>query len=158
MEESNFNKFSNLSSICYFQKYFLTTHLNIYKILRFYWLGFWISYMSMPLLASIEQNFKLKNMSKLGFSNYFKINKLKQNVAHVLLTKSCVTWWLSHLDAPMRSWIQTWVVHDHELSIWWCICVHMVQGGHSWVPTTKPSILSHNDVLTCGNHTNVAMW
>jgi len=41
-------------------------------------------------------------MPNLGFPNYFIINKLKGNVAHVLPTKSCVTWWLMHLDAFRR--------------------------------------------------------
>ncbi len=37
-------------------------------------------------------------MPKLGFPNCFIVNNIKQNVAQVLPTKSCVTWWLRHLD------------------------------------------------------------
>ncbi len=81
MEESNFNNFWNLSSICYFQKYFLTSHLNIYKIYWFYWLNIWISYKIMPLFVSFEKTNNNKKMPKLGFPNYFIVNKIKQNVA-----------------------------------------------------------------------------
>ncbi len=40
-------------------------------------------------------------MAKLGFSNCFIVNKIKENVAQTLPTKSCVTWWLQHLDDSM---------------------------------------------------------
>jgi hypothetical protein len=62
-------------------------------------------------------------MPKLGFPNCFIVNKIKENVAHASLTKSCVTWWLRHLDASMR-WVQTHVTHLYEymnLYTWWCI-------------------------------------
>jgi len=62
----------------------------------------------MPLFASFEQKFKFKKMVKLGFPNYVIINKLKENVAHVLPTKSCATWWLRNLDASMKFWVQTY--------------------------------------------------
>jgi hypothetical protein len=68
----------------------------------------------MPLFASFEQNFKLKKMPKLEFLNCFIVNKIKQNVAQVLLTKSCVTWWLRHLDTSMRFLVQTWATRVHE--------------------------------------------
>jgi hypothetical protein len=123
MEESNFNKFWNLSSTCYFQKYFLTIHLNIYKIYWFYWLNLWIRYKIMPLFASFEQKLKLKNMPKLGFPNCFIVNNIKQNVAQVFLTKSCVTSWLRHLDASMRSWVQTWANSFIYLVVYVCACV-----------------------------------
>jgi hypothetical protein len=102
MEESNFNKFWNLWSICYFQKYFLTTHLNIYKIYWFYWLDLWISYKIMLYLLHLNKNSNRKNMPKLGFPNYFIVNKVKQNVAQTLQSKICVIWWLRQLDASMR--------------------------------------------------------
>ncbi len=66
-------------------------------------------------------------MSKLGFPNCFIINKIKENVAQALPIKSCVTWCLKHLDASMKSWVQTHVthvIHVHEymnLYTWWCI-------------------------------------
>ncbi len=53
-------------------------------------------------------------MPKLGFPNYFIVNKIKQNVAHVLPTKSCVIWWRRHLDASRRSLVQTRATHVHE--------------------------------------------
>jgi hypothetical protein len=62
----------------------------------------------MHLFASFEQKLKYKKMPKLGFPNYFIVNKRKQNVVQVLSTKSYVTWWLRHLDATMRSWVQTY--------------------------------------------------
>jgi len=137
MKESNFNKFWNLSSIWYFQKYFLTTNLNIYKIYWFYRLDLWISYKIMPLFASFEQKFKIKKMPKLGCPNCFIVNKLKENVA--LPIKGCVIWWLRHLDASMRSWAQIQATHVHEfVYLVMYIHVHMVQGRHSWVPTNLP--------------------
>ncbi len=42
----------------------------------------------MPLFASLEKTLKFKKMSKLGFPNYFIVNKIKQNVAEALPTKS----------------------------------------------------------------------
>jgi len=68
----------------------------------------------MPLFISFEQKFKLQKYAKLGFPNCFIVNKIKENVAKVLPTKSCVIWWLSHLDVSMRSWVQTWATHVHE--------------------------------------------
>jgi hypothetical protein len=53
-------------------------------------------------------------MPKLGFPNCFIVNKIKENVAKDLSTKSCVTWWLKLLDASMRYWVQTWATHVHE--------------------------------------------
>jgi hypothetical protein len=53
----------------------------------------------MPLFASFEQKLELKNMPMLGFLNCFIIKKIKQNATQVLSTKSCVIWWLRHLDA-----------------------------------------------------------
>jgi hypothetical protein len=50
-------------------------------------------------------------MPKLGFPNYLIVKKIKQNIAQVLPTKS---WWLRHLDASMRSWVQTQAIHVHE--------------------------------------------
>jgi predicted acetyltransferase len=44
----------------------------------------------MLLFASFEKKLKLKKMSNLGFSNYFIINKLKQNGVKVVLKKNCV--------------------------------------------------------------------
>jgi hypothetical protein len=68
----------------------------------------------MHLFISFEQKkFKIK-MPKLGFSNCFIVNKIKENVAQALLTKSCVTWWLGHLDASMKSWVQTKATDVHE--------------------------------------------
>jgi hypothetical protein len=46
-------------------------------------------------------------MPKLGLPNSFIINRIKENVAKDFPTKSYVTWWLRHLEASMRSWIQT---------------------------------------------------
>jgi hypothetical protein len=52
-------------------------------------------------------------MPKLGFLNCFIVNKIKQNVPQVSLTISCVNWWLRHLDAYMKSWVQTHVqIHE----------------------------------------------
>jgi len=92
----------------------------------------------MHLFASFEQKLKLKQMPKLGFPNCFTVNKIKENVTQAPLTKSCVTWWLKHLDASMRSWVQIHLTHVHQYMnfyTWWCIgcifwcmcmCVHMV--------------------------------
>jgi len=68
----------------------------------------------MPFFASFEQKLKLKNMPNLGFLNCFIVNKIKENIAQFLPKKSCVTLWLRHLDASMRSWVQTWAIHVHE--------------------------------------------
>jgi len=70
----------------------------------------------MHLFASFEQKLKFKKMPKLGFPNYFIVNKIKENVAQASPTKSCVTWWLKHLDASMRSWVQ---IHVHS-----CASIH----------------------------------
>jgi hypothetical protein len=53
-------------------------------------------------------------MPKLGFPNCFIVNKIKENVAQALPTNNCVTWWLRHVDASMRSWVQTHVIHVDE--------------------------------------------
>jgi hypothetical protein len=37
-------------------------------------------------------------MSSLGFFNSFIVYKIKQNVAHVFSTKSCVAWWQRHWE------------------------------------------------------------
>jgi hypothetical protein len=57
---------------------------------------------------------------------------------------------LFHLDASMRSWVQIWVAREHEFVHLVVNIYTYVVGGHSWVPTSKPSILSHTDVLTGG--------
>ncbi len=64
-------------------------------------------------------------MPKLGFPNYFIVNNRKENFALLLPTKGCVILWLRHLFGSMRSWVQTWVVHEF-VYYRWCICVHMV--------------------------------
>ncbi len=132
-----------------FSKKILTTHLNIYKIYWFYWLDLWIRYKIMPLFASFEQIFFKKHMPKLGFPNCFIVNMIKENVAQVFLTKSCVTLWLRHLDASMRSWNQTWAIDAHEFV---CLVVYMCACGvrKAKVGTYQPTILSNNNVLTCG--------
>jgi hypothetical protein len=60
-------------------------------------------------------------MPKLEFPNCFIVNKIKQNVAHVSPTNSCVTWWLRYLDASMRSWVQT---HVYDAYFVVCVCVY----------------------------------
>ncbi len=107
----------------------------------------------MPLFASFEQKIKQKKMPQLGFPNYFIVNKMKKNVAQVLPTMSCVTWWLRHLDASMRSWVQT---HLHEflylvvytMHIYVYVYVYKYGVRRAQVGTHQPTILSHNNVLT----------
>jgi hypothetical protein len=48
---------------------------------------------------------------------------------NVLPTKSCVIWWLKHLNAPTESWVQTRVTLVHEF-VQWC---KEAKGGY--VPT-----------------------
>jgi hypothetical protein len=68
----------------------------------------------MLYLLHLNKNSNRKNMPKLGFPNYFIVNKVKQNVAQTLQSKICVIWWLRQLDASMRFWVQTHVIHVHE--------------------------------------------
>ncbi len=72
----------------------------------------------MPLFSSFEQKLKFLKMPKLGFPNCFIVSKIKENVAQALPTKSCVTWWLRHLDASMRSWVR---IHVNS-----CTSIHEV--------------------------------
>jgi hypothetical protein len=151
MEESNFKKFWNLSSICYFHKYFLRTHLNIYKIYWFYWLDLWINYKILPLFASFEQKIKIEKMCQSwDFPNCFIVNKIKENVAQVSLAKSCVTWWLRHLDAYLNSWVQIYVTHVHEFKylvvymmhilMYVYVCIYAVRRAYRWVLIDLPFI------------------
>jgi hypothetical protein len=55
--------------------------------------------------------------NKKGFPNGFIVDKTKENVTHILLTKGCVAWWQSHWDASMGSWVQTCANHIFEFHI-----------------------------------------
>jgi len=68
----------------------------------------------MLYLLHLNKNSNKKNMPKLGFPNYFIVNKVKKNVAQTLQSKICVIWWLRQLDVSMRFWVQTHVIHVHE--------------------------------------------
>jgi hypothetical protein len=76
MEESNYNSFEICHQFAIFKNVF-RIHLNIYKIHWFYWLDLWINYKIMPLFASFEGKKIKKKMPKLGFPNYFIVNKIK---------------------------------------------------------------------------------
>jgi hypothetical protein len=83
----------------------------------------------------------------LGIANYFIVNKVKQNVAQVLRTKSCVIWRLRHLDASMKFWVQTRAIHVHEfIYLVLYMCTYSVK--KIYVITYQPTILSHSNVMT----------
>ncbi len=53
-------------------------------------------------------------LSNLKFHNSFIVNKIKQNVTHVILSKGCIAWWQRHWDVSMISWVQIWANHVYE--------------------------------------------
>ncbi len=88
-----------------FQILFLTTYMNIHKIYWLHWIDLWINYKIMHFyLLHLNKIWNRKGMSSLEIFNSFIIYKIKQSVAHVFSTKSCVAWWQKHWEE--LSWLE----------------------------------------------------